>query len=146
MDLFSPANGVVKLLENVDDEAFSKKILGDGIAVTASDGYVYAPVTGEISMIFPTNHALGIKSDEGLEILIHIGIDTVELNGKWFKSFVKENQHVKKGDLLVKYNFAKVSKKYGSDIILIITNSKDYSCFDYQSGKVKPGDQILSIK
>lgn len=83
--VYSPVNGKVITLESVDDGMFSEKILGDGMAVVPSDGNFIAPVSGTVESAFPTGHAYGIKTDSGLEVLIHIGLDTVNLNGKGFR-------------------------------------------------------------
>ncbi len=92
--------GRVVPLEEVPDQVFAKKILGDGYALDLTDGKIVAPVSGEVVVVFPTGHAFGIKTNDGVEILIHLGIDTVELNGLGFKSQVKQGQHVKQGDVL----------------------------------------------
>ena len=104
MKVVSPIDGEMKLLNDVNDEAFASKMMGDGIAVTPSNGIVYAPVSGEITMLFPTNHALGIKTKEGVELLIHIGIDTVELNGRGFTGLVKQGDVVDIGDKLIEFD------------------------------------------
>lgn len=95
-----PCTGKLVRLEDVDDVAFSGKCLGDGFAIELTDKKVVSPVDGEIVSLFPTGHAYGILSEKGDEILIHLGIDTVELNGEGFESNVVQGQKVKKGDLL----------------------------------------------
>lgn len=100
----SPMDGKILPLEEIEDAAFSSKAMGDGFAIELSGDEVVAPVSGEIVMSFPTGHAYGIKSDDGKEILIHIGMDTVELNGEGFDVKVKAGQRVKQGDVLVKVN------------------------------------------
>lgn len=100
-DILSPVTGKAFELSNAKDDVFSSLSLGDGIAFTPEEGKIYAPVTGEITVAYPTKHAIGIKSDNGLEVLIHIGIDTVELNGKYFESNIKQGMHVKHGDLAI---------------------------------------------
>ncbi|WP_417374796.1 MULTISPECIES: PTS sugar transporter subunit IIA [Bacillota] len=97
-------DGKILPLEEIEDAAFSSKAMGDGFAIELSGDEVVAPVSGEIVMSFPTGHAYGIKSDDGKEILIHIGMDTVELNGEGFDVKVKAGQRVKQGDVLVKVN------------------------------------------
>lgn len=96
-----PATGKLLPLEEIDDQVFSKKLLGDGFAIVVEDGCIQAPISGEITMAFPTGHAIGIKSKQGYEILIHIGMDTVELNGKGFTSHVTQGDYVTQGDKLV---------------------------------------------
>lgn len=125
--ILSPAKGKVIDLAQVDDATFSSGALGKGFAVIPEDGMYYAPFDGEVSMIFPTKHAIGLTSNNGVEILIHIGLDTVELNGQYFESFVEQGQKIKKGDLLMKVDLNKV-KEAGYDIVtpVIVTNSDNY--------------------
>ncbi len=128
MELYSVVNGVKKNLEDVNDEAFSQKMLGDGIAIIPHDGQVVAPIDSEVTMLFPTCHAIGLKTQEGLEILIHIGIDTVEMNGDGFEAFVKQGDKVKQGQVLIQFDLTKIKKLgYEPDTMVIMTNSKQYS-------------------
>ncbi len=147
MKVVSPIDGKSKLLKDVNDEAFAGKMLGDGIAVVPSNGMLYAPVSGEVTMVFPTNHALGIKSEDGMEILIHIGIDTVELNGKGFTGLVKQGDFVKAGDELIEFDLDLVKASgYDSDVMVIITNTSDFSAINYIADEnVNYGDNILEI-
>lgn len=147
MKVYSPVKGVVKLLEDVNDEAFSQKMMGDGIAVVPSAGEVFSPVDGEVTMIFPTNHAIGIRSDEGIEVLIHIGIDTVEMNGKGFSSYVQQGDKVETGDPLIHFDLDQVNEKYESDVMVIITNTSQYQSIQpVTSHKVGVMDELLEIK
>lgn len=92
--------GKVVSLEKVPDAVFAQKLMGDGYALELTEGKITAPISGEIMLVFPTGHAFGIKTADGLEILIHLGIDTVELNGEGFRSLVKQGDRVKQGDTL----------------------------------------------
>ena len=147
MKAVSPIDGKSKLLKNVNDEAFASKMMGDGIAVVPSNGMLYAPVSGEVTMVFPTNHALGIKSEDGIEILIHIGIDTVELNGKGFTSLVQQGDFVEIEDKLIEFDLDLVKASgYDSDVMIIITNTSDFSSINYiATDDVNHGDDILEI-
>lgn len=147
MELKSVANGQKKYLEDVNDEAFSQKMMGDGIAIVPSDGKVYAPASGTVSMIFPTNHAIGMKTDEGIEVLIHIGIDTVEMNGEGFQSYVKADEHVEAGTLLVAFDLQKVINcGYETDIMMIITNTSQYqSIMKTENDNLTINDTVLEI-
>lgn len=128
MKLYSVANGKKKNLEEVNDEAFAQKMMGDGVAILSMDGMVYAPEDGVVTALFPTNHAIGINLASGVEILIHIGIDTVELNGEGFTAYVKQGDHVQRGDQLIAFDLGKVmSAGYETDIMVIITNSASYA-------------------
>ena len=127
MKLYSVANGRTKNIEEVSDEAFTQKMMGDGMAIMSCDGCVYAPADGEVTMLFPTHHAIGIKTALGIEILIHIGIDTVEMNGDGFVAFVKQGDKVKCGDLLIQFDLNKVIQAgYEPDIMVILTNTSQY--------------------
>lgn len=125
--VFSPVKGEMINLDSVNDPTFAQKMLGDGVAVIPEDGKFYAPFDGVVETVFPTKHAIGLKSDSGIELLMHIGLDTVELKGKPYDVKVKANQRVKKGDLLVNADLDKI-KKAGYEIVtpLIVTNTKDF--------------------
>lgn len=101
--IFSPISGEIIPLSDVQDKTFSDKLIGDGVAIIPSEGKVYAPFDGKITNIFPTKHAIGLKSDEGVELLIHIGLDTVELKGQGFISHVEEGDRVFKNQLILKW-------------------------------------------
>lgn len=122
--VYAPMTGKVKDLSEVEDEVFSSGMLGNGIAIEPTNGQVNSPVDGIVTTVFPTKHAIGVTSDDGVEILIHIGMDTVELNGEGFESFVKQNERVKKGDLLIRVNLDKI-KAAGLSMItpIVVTNS-----------------------
>lgn len=146
-EFVSPANGELIHLDKVSDPVFSQKLMGDGFAVTPSDNEIVAPIGGVIGTVFPTKHALMITSEHGLEVMLHLGIDTVELNGKPFETFVKENDTVKAGQKLVSMDLEQV-KAAGKDtfIMAIITNSdavKDMGDFDEKT--ISAGDPALKI-
>ncbi|WP_338787225.1 beta-glucoside-specific PTS transporter subunit IIABC [Metabacillus sp. FJAT-53654] len=123
-----PVQGEVIPLSEVNDNVFSTKVMGDGIAVIPSIGELYAPADGEIKMVFNTNHALGLETVNGAEILFHIGIDTVNLGGEYFESFVKVGDKVKSGDLLVKFDLQKiVDEGYDPVTIAVVTNKDKFS-------------------
>ncbi|MCH6268576.1 MULTISPECIES: PTS sugar transporter subunit IIA [Neobacillus] len=123
VEIYSPLDGKVVSLEEVPDPVFSEKMMGDGVAVIPSAGKLVAPVDGEVIQVFPTKHAIGIKSVNGLELLIHIGLDTVQLNGEGFQVYVEQGQSVKVGDLLVNFDIPFI-KSNNKEIVtpIIITN------------------------
>jgi PTS system beta-glucosides-specific IIC component len=125
--LVSPLKGEIKALSEVKDEAFSKGALGKGIAIEPTEGKVISPVSGVLTTFFPTCHALGITSDNGTEILIHVGMDTVQLEGKYFTPKAKQGDIVKAGDVLLEFDI-KAIKTEGYSVItpVIITNSDQY--------------------
>lgn len=146
--IIAPMTGEVVDISEVPDEVFSKKMVGDGIAIIPSNGMVTSPCNGKIVHIFPTNHALGIITEEGIEILIHIGIDTVELKGKGFKKLVNVGDKVKIGQPLmeVDLNFIKESFK---EIIspIVITNKEMVKKLTKMKGQVIAGkDATMGIE
>lgn len=144
----SPMNGIVKDLAQVDDPTFAEKLLGNGIAIESQDGKVYAPFDGTVSSLFPTNHAIGLVSSDGVEMLIHIGLDTVKLKGKHFIAHVKQEQKVKKGDLLIEFD-QKAIKAAGYDTIvpIVISNTDSYKSVDIVSvNEVTKEEALLLIQ
>lgn len=124
----SPMKGSMVLLSDVKDEAFASEALGKGVAIEPNEGKVVAPFDGTIVTLFPSKHAIGIISDDGIEVLIHIGLDTVELNGRYFEAHVEQGDKVKKGQLLITFDLENLRKEgYVTQTPIIITNTKDYS-------------------
>ena len=117
----SPIKGKLIDITEVKDEAFSSKALGDGMAIIPSEGKVYSPIDGEVITMIDTNHAIGLLSG-GVEILIHIGMDTVKLGGKYFKAHVKEGDKIKVGTLLIEFEKEEVEKEYDITSPIIISN------------------------
>lgn len=143
----APAKGELIHLDKVSDPVFSQKLMGDGFAVNPSADEIVAPIGGVIGTVFPTKHALMITSDHGLEVMLHLGIDTVELKGKPFEVFVSEGDTVKTGQKLATMDLQQI-KDSGKDtsIMAIITNSdavKDMGAFDEKA--VDTGDEVLKI-
>ena len=136
------------LMNEVQDEAFASCSLGDGVAVEPSEGKLYAPADGEITNVFDTKHAVGLLTDDDVEILMHIGIDTVRLNGQFFETHVKEGDSVKKGDLLVSFDMEGIKKAgYLCTTPMIVTNTDDYkSVKPLATGAVKAGQDLLAVK
>ena len=131
-----PIEGKIIPLNQVEDDAFSQEVLGKGIAIIPSEGKVYAPFDGTVITLFPTKHAIGIVSDNGCEVLIHIGMNTVQLNGKYFTSHVQQGDKVKKGQLLVEFDIDRILQEgYNLETPVIITNTKDYSNINTNTNK-----------
>lgn len=146
--LYSPLSGKIVPLEQVEDEAFSEKVLGDGIAVEPVEGKLYAPCNGRIETVFDTKHAVSLVSSTGCEILLHIGIDTVKLNGKYFQTHVSGGQSVQKGDLLISFDIKGIkSAGYKTTTPMIICNTESYtSVTAVASGRISAGEKILKIQ
>jgi PTS system beta-glucosides-specific IIC component len=146
--LVAPLNGEITELSQVPDEAFASGVLGKGIAIHPSEGKLYSPVDGTVSSVFETKHAICLETATGAEILIHVGLDTVKLNGKFFDAKVKDGQKVKKGDLLLEFDIAEISKEYKTFTPILITNADDFSSFEIAktSGTVKVGEPLYIAK
>ncbi|WP_375540704.1 PTS sugar transporter subunit IIA [Virgibacillus saliphilus] len=121
--ILSPFTGNVIKMEDVPDDVFSQKLMGDGIAIEPTEGIVVAPIDGEVIQFFHTKHAIGIRSTNGLEVLIHIGLETVALHGEGFEGFVKKGDHIKAGDKLITFDLGQIKVKADSIISpVVITN------------------------
>lgn len=145
--LKSVARGTVIPLEEVKDEAFASGTLGSGVAVLPSEGTVYSPIEGQISMIYPTGHAIGITTKSGRDILIHIGIDTVKLEGKGFKTYVKKGDMVLPGDRLVDVDLNLVEENgYDTSIIVLVLNTTNNDISVTGKGELSVNDELLQIK
>lgn len=146
--LYSHMNGTAVKLEDVEDDVFSQKILGEGAAVEPSEGKLYAPCDGKIDSVFDTKHAVNMVSHDGVEILLHIGIDTVKLGGQYFEAHVSDGQEVKKGDLLISFDMDKIKAAgYKVTTPIIIGNTDDYASVEpVAQNSVSAGDIILKIK
>lgn len=141
------ANGELTEIEKVNDETFASKVLGDGIAIIPEDGNVYAPVDGEISVAIESGHAVGFTDMNGTVYLIHIGIDTVQLNGKYFKVNVQVGDQIKRGDLLVTFDKEKVEKAgFDTACMLIVTEANGKTLNKTKERKVKVGEEVAILE
>lgn len=145
--IYSPVNGKVISLESVDDGMFSEKILGDGMAVVPADGNFIAPVSGTVESAFPTGHAYGIRTDSGVEIMIHIGLDTVNLNGKGFQPQVRQGEEVKAGDKLAEVDLDVIRKAgYQTETMIIVTSGNQVTGIVAADTEIKAGEKLFKIK
>lgn len=145
--VYAPLDGKAVPLNQVNDETFASELVGKGLAVIPSEGKVYAPFNGEAVTVFPTKHAIGLKSKSGVELLIHIGLETVGLNGKYFTTHIENGQKVKKGQLLVEFEVDKI-KAAGYDIItpVVVSNCADYAeIIPLADGQVKAMDPVIEV-
>ncbi|MDF2485301.1 MAG: system component, Glc family [Herbinix sp.] len=148
MEILAPIEGTVCAITEVNDPVFSQKIVGDGIAIIPSRGRVVAPVDGTVSLLFETKHAISLKSVQGAEVLIHVGLDTVKLQGENFTACVRTGDTVRAGDLLLEFDMEKI-KAAGYELItpVIICNTTEYSeIIPHIGGVVKELDKIMTIK
>ena len=143
----SPVEGKTIPLAQVSDEVFASGVLGKGIAVQPASGKILAPADATVSMIYPTLHAIGLILDSGIEMMIHIGIDTVKLNGKYFEKHVQDGDHVKKGQLLVSFDMQKIEQAgYDLTTTVVVTNSKNYAAIgSTNKDNVTNNDQLLYL-
>ena len=145
--LYSPLEGTAIPLSQVNDATFASEVLGKGMAVIPDKGEVVAPCDATVETVFDTKHAVGLSTESGMELLIHIGVNTVELGGKYYTAHVKDGDHVKKGQLLVSFDMDKI-KESGYDVTtpLIVTNSDDYKDVKLlKEGVTASGDKVLEI-
>ncbi len=142
----APLAGKVVSLQEVNDESFKNELLGKGVAIIPSEGKVVAPFDGKIEVLFPSKHAIAMKNEAGVEVLIHIGLDTVQLDGLYYESYVQQGDEVKKGDVLVSFDIEAI-KKAGYDVItpVIITNSDNYNKISGNLTNVEMLDTLLEI-
>ncbi len=147
-EIYAPIEGRVVLLEDMEDGVFSEKMVGDGLAIEPKTGIVTAPFAGTVSMVFDTKHALGFLSDNGVELLIHIGIDTVQLNGKFFDIKVQSGDKIKPGDVIAEFDMAGI-KEAGYSLItpIIVTNIDDYRAIEgLAEGDIRAGQKLFEVK
>ena len=146
--VFSPLTGELKSLKDVNDPTFSEEILGKGIAILPREGIVYAPFDGVVSALFDTKHAIGLTDDQGMELLIHVGLETVNLGGTHFEVHISQGDLVKKGDPLITFDLQEIQKTHDVITPVLITNADDFSEIVVQKefGPVKAGDAILTVK
>lgn len=149
--IVSPAEGKLIPIEEVEDDVFSSKMMGDGFAIIPKNGEIYSPVEGQILSVFPTQHAISIRTTSGVDVLLHLGLDTVELNGEPFETFVKEGEHVKTNTLLSKMDLDKVIKAgKKTDILVVITNVTDLASYELHSSvkgkEVSSGEEVATAE
>ena len=125
---------------------FSSKVLGDGFAIDPASGTVKAPVDGTVTVAYPTGHAFGIRTEGGMEILIHIGIDTVELNGEGFKTYVEQGQRIRKGELLAEVDLDKVKERGKDPVTMILFPSGEQMEYQKDGQNEEAGTPVKSIK
>ena len=146
--ILSPISGEIEDLTQAHDPAFADGSMGDGFVIEPSSGDVYAPFDGEVTMLFNTKHAIGLTSDNGVQVMIHIGIDTVKLNGEYFESFVKQGDKIKQGQKLLHFDLNEIKKAgYDCSTVVIVTNTKDYQSVELlNAGKNDHGSATLKVQ
>lgn len=144
VNIYAPLSGEIVNIEDVPDVVFSEKIVGDGIAVRPNGDEIVAPVNGTIGKIFETNHAFSIESEDGIELFVHFGIDTVELKGEGFTRVAAEGQKVKAGDPVIKFDLSVLETKAKSILTpVVISNMDEISNLQKHTGEVIKGESIV---
>jgi glucose-specific phosphotransferase system IIA component len=145
-EIYAPADGQVVALESVNDEVFSKKLVGDGVALIPMSDIFSAPIDGKVTKIFSTNHAYSIKSPKDLEVMVHIGLETVALEGKGFERLVNEGDEVKAGDPIIRVDLSYI-REHAKDIItpIIISEDSDVKTIEKRLTIVKAKDMIMEV-
>ena len=141
-------DGRLMPITDVKDEVFSQKMLGDGYAIKPTDGKIYSPVAGTVTTVFPTKHAIGITTDNNLEILVHLGIDTVELKGEPFEVAVKQGDTVKQDDYLASMNTELITAENYDDTVIVVYTNMDVikSVSDVSAGDTTHGDTVQTLQ
>ena len=144
--LVSPADGDIVKLEEVPDEVFSAKLAGDGIALMPRSNTFVAPVSGVVSKIFSTNHAFSIRISNGLEVMVHIGLDTVELNGEGFKALAKEGDKVSVGKPIISADLAFIESQ-GKPIItpIVVNHEKEITISSDKVRTIREGEELMEV-
>lgn len=144
--VYAPVSGEIVKLENVNDPVFSKKMMGDGIAIVPNSRKIYSPISGIVSMIFPTKHAIGITNDMGIGVILHIGIETVNLNGEGFDLKVSHGKKVNVGDLLMNIDLDLISKKYDPTTMIVFDGGDTINIKCLKEGVCQAGDSLLELE
>ena len=146
VEIASPVNGEIVPINQVPDDTFAQEMVGKGVAIIPSDGKFYAPCDGDLIALFPTGHAYCINSADGAEILVHIGIDTVKLQGQYYNICATQGTKVKKGDLIVEVDLEGV-KSAGYNVItpVVVSNHTKFSGVEKKSGVVTAGDAAILL-
>lgn len=147
ISISSPVVGRVIPLSRIPDAAFAEGAMGMGVGIEPQEGKVYAPFDGEVEMLFDTKHAIGIVSKDGVNVLIHIGLDTVELNGQYFTAHVSSGDHIQKGQLLIEFDMERIAEKYSLVTPVLVANTEDYASVEGAAGEIADRDtEIIRIR
>jgi sugar PTS system EIIA component len=142
--VLAPLDGTVVALEDVPDEVFAQKMAGDGVAIAPSGSVAVAPISGDLVKLFPGGHAFGISTSESVELIVHIGLDTIELKGEGFENIATEGQQVKAGTPIVRFDRATIERK-GKMIVSPVVSTGEGTIVRRATGKVQAGRDILFV-
>lgn len=144
--LYSPVTGTVKDLKDVPDPAFSSGALGKGVAIEPTDSCIYSPVNGRVEALFPTGHAIGIVAQNGANIIIHIGIDTVELGGEGFEPLVSAGGAVSVGDPLIKIDLPCIRKSHSATVMIVVEKESGFDLTSLAKDSVTAGEPLIEME
>ncbi|MCR5558006.1 MAG: PTS glucose transporter subunit IIA [Butyrivibrio sp.] len=146
LEIGAPVKGKIVPIAEVNDPMFAQEMIGRGVAIIPEEGKYYAPCDGHLSVLFPSGHAYALKNRDGVDVIIHIGIDTVKLNGKNFTIYAKQGQDVNKGDLIIEVDLEAV-KAAGFDMItpMVISNPGIFGNLEKRDGEVAVGDAAILL-
>lgn len=145
--IYSPVDGDVINITKTNDPLFKDEALGKGVGITAVKDTILSPANGTISTFFPTKHAIGITTEDGVEILIHVGVDTVELEGKYFTALKKQGEAVKLGDPLLNVDFKSIKNSgYDPTVMLVVTNTAEFTSVFIREGHKITTDVVIDIQ
>ena len=145
--IYAPLSGEYVKIEDIPDPVFAQKMMGEGFGINPTNGEVVSPIDGKVDNVFPTKHAIGLKAENGLELLVHIGLDTVQLNGEGFEVLINENDSLQQGQPILKFDKVLLdSKDYDSIIPVIITNSAEFSeIITTTESQIVTNNELLTI-
>lgn len=144
--VYAPVSGSAFPSEEIPDETFAAGVLGRGVGINPTEGVIVAPFDGEISSVTDTKHAVGVTSPDGMELLIHVGVDTVAMGGDGFQCFVQEGQQVKAGETLITFDREKIAQAGHPDcVVVLVTNSDDYTALTIQTGDCRALDKVIQV-
>ncbi|HJT55076.1 MAG TPA: PTS glucose transporter subunit IIA [Ktedonobacteraceae bacterium] len=142
LDVLAPVDGVVIDLEKVPDEVFAQKMVGDGVAIDPSGALVIAPIAGTLVKLFPGGHAFGIAGNDGIELIVHLGLDTIELEGEGFENIASEGQEVQVGTPIVRFDRATIERR-GKVMLSPVVSTGNGTIVRRGSGVVRAGEDVL---
>ncbi|RUM76675.1 MAG: PTS glucose transporter subunit IIA [Sulfurovum sp.] len=147
VEIVSPVDGSLVELEDINDQVFSKKLVGDGVAIVPSSRTITSPIDGVVTRIFPTKHAFMITSPSGIEVMVHVGLDTVDLNGEGFICLVKEGDSVSQACPILEVDFEFLKSK-NKDIVtpIIVTSDKEITLEKSKIGTIREGESLVKVK
>lgn len=146
VEIYAPLSGEIVNIEDVPDVVFSEKIVGDGVAIRPTGNKLVAPVDGVVGKIFETNHAFSMESEDGVELFVHFGIDTVELKGEGFIRVADEGQKVKRGDTIIELDLEVLESKAKSVLTpVVISNMDEISHIEKKTGEVVAGESVVLV-